>query len=133
MAARTTRRQPASSSSRSCRLRRPRSPCSWWRRPWNSIATTLFQNGEQRATRLDDETAPAWEPTAADLADFEGRYFSEELETFYTIVLETPPAEDAEPAGDTGSLEEEDEAETLPFIGTARTSEEPSALARSTS
>jgi CubicO group peptidase (beta-lactamase class C family) len=71
---------------------------------------TLFQNGEQRATRLDDETAPAWEPTAADLADFEGRYFSEELETFYTIVLETPPAEDAEPAGDTGSLEEEDEA-----------------------
>ena len=29
-----------------------------------------------------------WEPTAEDLVDFEGRYFSEELETFYTIALE---------------------------------------------
>ena len=77
---------------------------------------TLFQNGEQRATRLDDESAPVWEPTAADLADFEGRYFSEELETFYTIVLETPPAEDADAdaAEDTGAAEAEGEAASEP-------------------
>ncbi|MFV1987211.1 MAG: serine hydrolase domain-containing protein [Gemmatimonadota bacterium] len=49
---------------------------------------TLIQNGENHATRLDDEQAPAWEPTVEDLAVFAGRYFSEELETFYTIVLE---------------------------------------------
>ena len=47
---------------------------------------TLDQNGLNHATRLDDDAA--WEPTAEDLADFEGRYFSEELETFYTVVLE---------------------------------------------
>jgi CubicO group peptidase (beta-lactamase class C family) len=49
---------------------------------------TLFQNGENHATRLDDDATPPWEPTAEDLAEFAGRYFSEELETFYTIVLE---------------------------------------------
>ncbi|NKB87819.1 MAG: serine hydrolase [Acidobacteria bacterium] len=49
---------------------------------------TLFQNGENHATRLDDEGSAPWEPTTEDLADFEGRFFSEELETFYTIVLQ---------------------------------------------
>jgi hypothetical protein len=49
---------------------------------------TLNQNGQNHATRLDEEEAAAWEPTAEDLAAFEGRYYSEELETFYTIVLE---------------------------------------------
>ncbi len=49
---------------------------------------TLNQNGQNHATRLDDDEAAAWEPTVEDLADFEGRYFSEELETFYTIALE---------------------------------------------
>lgn len=49
---------------------------------------TLFQNGENHATRIDDDETPAWEPTLEDLAEFEGRYFSEELETFYTVVLE---------------------------------------------
>ncbi len=48
---------------------------------------TLNQNGENHATRLDDDVA-AWEPTVEDLADFEGRYFSEELETFYTLTVE---------------------------------------------
>jgi CubicO group peptidase (beta-lactamase class C family) len=48
---------------------------------------TLNQNGQNHATRLDDD-ATVWEPTAEDLEDFEGRYFSEELETFYTIVME---------------------------------------------
>jgi CubicO group peptidase (beta-lactamase class C family) len=46
---------------------------------------TLRQNGETHATRLDDE---GWEPTAADLRDFEGRFFSDEIETFFTIAIE---------------------------------------------
>jgi hypothetical protein len=49
---------------------------------------TLNQNGENHATRLEDDEASAWEPTPEDLEDFVGRYFSEELETFYTIALE---------------------------------------------
>ena len=48
---------------------------------------TLHQNGENHATRLEDGDA-AWKPTIAELAGFEGRYFSEELETFYTLALE---------------------------------------------
>ena len=48
---------------------------------------TLHQNGENHATRMEDDVA-AWEPTVEDLTDFEGRYFSEELETFYDVVLE---------------------------------------------
>lgn len=48
----------------------------------------LDQGGQTpHATRLDDEESPVWEPSVEDLADFEGRYFSEELETFYTIVV----------------------------------------------
>ncbi|HCK90630.1 MAG TPA: hypothetical protein DHW54_05560 [Gemmatimonadetes bacterium] len=48
---------------------------------------TLNQNGQQQhATRL--EEYETWEPTAEDLAAFEGRYFSEEIETFYTMMLE---------------------------------------------
>ncbi len=52
-------------------------------------ALTLNQNGQQRATRLaeEDETS-AWEPTPADLESFVGRYFSEELETFYDFIVE---------------------------------------------
>ncbi len=45
---------------------------------------TLVQGGEQRATRLTD--APAFAPTGAKLAEFAGRFFSEELESFITIV-----------------------------------------------
>ena len=48
---------------------------------------TLHQNGENHATRLEDE-AVAWEPAVEDLSAFEGRYFSEELETFYAVVVE---------------------------------------------
>jgi len=51
-------------------------------------AITLNQNGQQRATRLEGDAAPAWEPTEEDLADFAGRFFSEEIETFFTISLE---------------------------------------------
>lgn len=46
-------------------------------------ALTLFQNGEHRAVRLDEEEIPA-----PDLAQFVGRYFSAELETFYDIGIE---------------------------------------------
>ncbi len=50
---------------------------------------TLDQNGENHATRIDDEESPAWEPTVEDFEDFVGRYFSEEIETFYDITLES--------------------------------------------
>ena len=49
---------------------------------------TLNQGGENHATRIEDDEVAAWEPTTEDLADFEGRFFSEELEAFYTIALE---------------------------------------------
>jgi len=49
---------------------------------------TLRQNGENHATRLEDEAAEPWKPTAEELADFEGRFFSEEIETFYTLAVE---------------------------------------------
>ena len=45
-------------------------------------ALTLFQGGQEAgATRLAEETEPV------DLADSEGRYFSEELEAFYTLAV----------------------------------------------
>ncbi len=43
--------------------------------------------GDQRASRLADG-AEAWEPGTEDLADFAGRFFSEEIETFYTFTVE---------------------------------------------
>lgn len=46
---------------------------------------TLHQNGNQKATRLVGEPVKAWAPTVAELAAYAGRYFSEELETFYEI------------------------------------------------
>ena len=48
-------------------------------------ALTLFQNGEHRAVRLADDGA-----ALPDLADFAGRYFSAELETFYEITIGDP-------------------------------------------
>ena len=50
---------------------------------------TLHQGGQdQRATRLADDAPAKWEPTAEDLAALEGRYFSDEIETFYTFAVE---------------------------------------------
>lgn len=49
---------------------------------------TLHQGGAQRATRLEGDGAEPWAPTVDQLRGFEGRYFSEELETFYTVILE---------------------------------------------
>ena len=50
----------------------------------------LHQNGQnQPATRLADDEAPEeWAPTEDDLADYAGRFYSEELETFYTFTVE---------------------------------------------
>ena len=49
---------------------------------------TMRQGGQElHATRLTEAQA-AWKPTVADLGKFVGRYFSEELETFYTVALE---------------------------------------------
>ncbi|MDE2982650.1 MAG: serine hydrolase [Gemmatimonadota bacterium] len=54
-----------------------------------AVAAALLHGGggDQRATRLADDTE-AWEPGAEDLADFVGRFFSEEIETFYTFTVE---------------------------------------------
>ncbi|MDX1673687.1 MAG: DUF3471 domain-containing protein, partial [Longimicrobiales bacterium] len=46
---------------------------------------TLHQNGEHLAHRLEGEV---WEPTDDELDAYTGRYFSRELETFYTLTLE---------------------------------------------
>ncbi len=49
----------------------------------------LHQNGDRRATRLpDDEVPEEWAPTEEDLADFAGRFYSEEIETFYAFEVE---------------------------------------------
>ena len=47
---------------------------------------TLNQNGAHPAKRLADEP---WSPSAEELAAYTGRYFSEELVTFYDIVVES--------------------------------------------
>ena len=52
-------------------------------------AAILNQGGQQqRATRLGDDAPEEWEPDEDDLADFTGRFFSEELETYYTFAVE---------------------------------------------
>ena len=73
---------------------------------------TLFQNGQEvHGTRVADDDAEAeeeWEPTAEEFAEFEGRFYSDEIETFYTIELQWP--EEDERAGDMQAGEESDEA-----------------------
>jgi hypothetical protein len=50
---------------------------------------TLTEGGQNRhASRLEGEVAKAWAPTTQDLAAFAGRYYSDELETFYAISLD---------------------------------------------
>jgi Beta-lactamase/Domain of unknown function (DUF3471) len=49
---------------------------------------TLHQNGANHATRLEGpspDAAKPWAPSVADLAAYRGRYFSDELETFYDL------------------------------------------------
>ncbi len=45
---------------------------------------TLHQNGRHKANRI---AADAWKPSAEDVAAYSGRYFSEELETWYTVTV----------------------------------------------
>ncbi len=45
---------------------------------------TLHQNGDHRANRIYE---PAWKPSGEDLKMYSGRYFSVELEAFYTIAV----------------------------------------------
>ena len=45
---------------------------------------TLNQGGEQHATRLETE---AWKPTSDELSVFAGRYYSDEIETFYVMEM----------------------------------------------
>jgi hypothetical protein len=44
----------------------------------------LHQNGDHRASRVEEAK---WSPDAAALKAYEGRYFSSELETFYTVAM----------------------------------------------
>lgn len=49
---------------------------------------TLVQNGaRQRASRREGPVAAVWAPSATELAAISGRFFSEELETFWDIAL----------------------------------------------
>ena len=48
-------------------------------------AMTLHQSGDHFAQRI---TEPRWVPGEDDLAMYPGRYFSDELETFYTIIAD---------------------------------------------
>lgn len=48
---------------------------------------TLHQNGDHPANRLEGEGGE-WEPGIDELEAFTGRFFSEEIETFYTITLD---------------------------------------------
>jgi hypothetical protein len=58
------------------------------RNAWRRVdGLTLHQGGDQRATRLGDEAAE-WKPTAEDLSQYAGRYFSEELESLFALAVE---------------------------------------------
>lgn len=58
---------------------------------------TLFQNGQEvpasRVTEEAEEAADAAEPDAEALAEYAGRYYSEELEAFYTLRVEEEDGE----------------------------------------
>jgi hypothetical protein len=49
---------------------------------------TFHQSGQPQYARRLEGDAGRWEPGVEELAEFEGRYFSEEIETFYTVSLE---------------------------------------------
>lgn len=83
---------------------------------------TLFQNGQEiHATRVQTAQADAdadgdgggqadsepWAPGALALADFEGRFFSDEIETFFTLRVEGPAAESEEGAADAAPTDSE--------------------------
>jgi CubicO group peptidase (beta-lactamase class C family) len=49
---------------------------------------TLHQGGDNHATRLAEDAAEEWAPTVEELEAYTGRFFSHELEVFYTVKLE---------------------------------------------
>jgi CubicO group peptidase (beta-lactamase class C family) len=51
-------------------------------------ALTLHQGGDNRATRLAEDAPEEWAPSVEELEAFTGRFFSQELEIFYTVKLE---------------------------------------------
>jgi hypothetical protein len=62
---------------------------------------TLFQGGQEiHATRVvtddaDSSSAPEpWKPDAEALSAFEGRFFSDEIETYLTLEVEAPEGDD---------------------------------------
>lgn len=66
---------------------------------------TMRQGGQEMvAKRLTEAEKPAWKPTAAQLQAFTGRYFSEELETFYTIAVEKDTLKVSRPRVDDARL-----------------------------
>jgi CubicO group peptidase (beta-lactamase class C family) len=50
-------------------------------------ALTLHQNGDHPANRLAEDDVE-WEPGAEELQAFTGRFYSDEIETFYTVSLD---------------------------------------------
>jgi len=56
------------------------------RNPENKVESlTLHQNGDHKAKRLLKEP---WKPDQEELQEYKGKYFSKEIETFYTLVME---------------------------------------------
>jgi CubicO group peptidase (beta-lactamase class C family) len=52
----------------------------------NKVETfTLNQNGHHKGRRVKEES---WKPTMEQLKEYSGRYYSDELETFYTLAIE---------------------------------------------
>ena len=66
-----------------------------------SPGLTLFQSGQEiHATRVEGDEAETeeWEPTPEELEAFEGRFYSDEIETFYTVaVVQSEEDPDEEP------------------------------------
>lgn len=58
-------------------------PSATW--PAGVTHATLHQNGHHRATRIEGER---WSPSAAELEAYTGRYYSQELQTFYTVAID---------------------------------------------
>ncbi len=51
-------------------------------------ALTLHQNGDHPANRLAEDEVEEWKPGGEELQAFTGRFYSDEIETFYTITLD---------------------------------------------
>ncbi|MBT8405374.1 MAG: beta-lactamase family protein [Gemmatimonadetes bacterium] len=64
-----------------------------------ATGATLYQGGrEMHATRVAEDEVEEAEWSPEDLTDFVGRFYSEEIETFYEVRLDMPDDEDGEDA-----------------------------------